>query len=439
MTVPAAGLAGQQRFLEALGLALGERGCGSCGSTVAAVVVQPRHHRQARTGHGHEAAEILVQGLAERVLGILKPGDLMERIDDARLGLVLPGLHSMSQAELAAASILKACAAPLDWADGHLALKANVGIAVCQDEPVTPGELLRRAELALERSLAGHAGYALYSPVLERSAAGGPMGHVLERELDGAIERDELHVCLQPKVCMASGRLTGAEALLRWTRACGQRVTPDLFIPIAERSGLIVPMTLWTVNTALRGCQALFDDRPDFSLAVNLSPVALNDPDIAGLIVDATGIWCADPARLILEITESALSSDPASAVRALDQLHANGVRLSIDDFGTGYTSLSQLGVLSVSELKIDKSFVRNVTTSKRNGVIVRSVVDLAHNFGMSVVAEGIEDRDAFSFLSALRCDQGQGYYIGRPMTFDAFANWLADHEAAGVGHSATA
>jgi EAL domain-containing protein (putative c-di-GMP-specific phosphodiesterase class I) len=265
------------------------------------------------------------------------------------------------------------------------------------------------------------------------------MSHVLERELEGAIERDELHVCLQPKVCMASGRLAGAEALLRWTRADGQRVAPDLFIPIAERSGLIVPMTLWTLNTALRGCHALLDRTPAFSLAVNLSPVALNDPDIADLIVNASGIWCADPAQLILEITESALSSDPVSAMRALDQLHAHGVRLSIDDFGTGYTSLSQLGVLSVSELKIDKSFVRNVTTTRRHGVIVRSVVDLAHNFGMSVVAEGIEDRDAFSFLSSLRCDYGQGFYIGRPMSFDAFADWTADHEAAETVRSATA
>jgi diguanylate cyclase len=435
MTGLHAGLAGQQRYVEALGAAIDE--C-DCSRFVAAVVVQPRHHRQTRTGHGHEAAEILVQGLAERVLEVLKPGDLIERIDDARLGLVLPALSSVSQAELAAAGILKACTAPLNWADGHLALKANVGIAVCTDEALTPGELLRRAELALDRSLAGHAGYALYSPVLERSP-GGPMSHVLERELEGAIERDELHVCLQPKVCMASGRLTGAEALLRWTRANGQRVSPELFIPMAERSGLIVPMTLWTLNTALRGCHALFDRAPEFSLAVNLSPVALNDPDIAGLIVDATGIWCADPARLTLEITESALSSDPASAMRALDELHANGVRLSIDDFGTGYTSLSQLGVLSISELKIDKSFVRNVTTTRRHGVIVRSVVDLAHNFGMSVVAEGIEDRDAFSFLAALRCDYGQGFYIGRPMSFDAFAEWTAEHEATDADRTATA
>jgi EAL domain-containing protein (putative c-di-GMP-specific phosphodiesterase class I)/GGDEF domain-containing protein len=436
VNLPRAGLAGQQRFLEALAAALAER---VGGRFVAAVVVQPRYHRQTRTGLGHEAAESLVQGLAERVLGILKPEDLVERVDDARLGLVLPGLSSVAQAELAATGILNACAAPLDWADGHLALKAHVGIAVSTDEPIAAGELLRRAELALERSLAGHAGYALYSPVLERGTVGGPMGHVLERELDGAIERDELHVCLQPKVCMASGRLSGAEALLRWTRACGQRVSPELFIPIAERSGLIVPMTLWTLNTALRACHDLFERVPDFSLAVNLSPVALNDPDIAGLIVDATGIWCADPARLILEITESALSSDPASAMHALDELHANGVRLSIDDFGTGYTSLSQLGVLSVSELKIDKSFVRNVTTTKRHGVIVRSVIDLAHNFGMSVVAEGIEDREAFSFLSALRCDYGQGFYLGRPMTPEAFAHWLAEHEATDTGHSATA
>ena len=436
MTVPRGGLVGQQHFLEALARAIDGRGGGRF---VAAVVVQPRHHRQARTMHGHEAAETLVQGLAERVLGILKPGDHAERIDDARLALVLPALSSVAQAELAATGILKACAAPLDWADGHLALRANVGIAVCTDEPVAPGELLRRAELALERSLEGHSGYALYSPVLERAAVGGPMSHVLERELDGATERDELHVCLQPKVCMASGRLTGAEALLRWTRACGQRVAPDLFIPIAERSGLIVPMTLWTLNTALRACHDLFERVPDFSLAVNLSPVALNDPDIAGLIVDSTAIWCADPARLTLEITESALSSDPASAMRTLDELHAHGVRLSIDDFGTGYTSLSQLGVLSVGELKIDKSFVRNVTTTKRHGVIVRSVVDLAHNFGMSVVAEGIEDRDTFSFLSALRCDYGQGFYIGRPMTFDAFEQWVLEHEVAGAGHSATA
>jgi EAL domain-containing protein (putative c-di-GMP-specific phosphodiesterase class I)/GGDEF domain-containing protein len=405
---------------------------------VGVLVLHVRDHRRIRMERGHEAAEAFFEALAQRVFGVLKEGDLIERIDAGRLALVLPALSSPSQAELAAAGILKAFRTPLVWGDGQLVVRVRIGIATAGAKSEKAGEVLRRAELALWHATQNPDGYVRYAPGIDRQSLQVD-NHVLERELEGAIDRDELSVRLQPKVCLASGQVSGAEALLRWTRADGEAVSPERFIPIAERSGLIVPITLWTLNAALRACSGWLTERDGFSVAVNLSPVALNDPDIATLIADAAGIWCPDPASLVLEITESAISSDPAAAMRALQTLLDNGIRLSIDDFGTGYTSLSQLGVLSASELKIDRSFVSGVTRTKRNGVIVRSVVDLAHNFGMSVVAEGIEEREEFRFLAALGCDYGQGYYISRPLEVEHFERWLDGQDAAAEVDAAVA
>jgi len=415
-----AGLPGHRRCLEARDLAL--RRC-RAGKHVGVMLERVRHLQELKASHGCACAEAVVHALAERIVPLLRTDDAIERIDDNGLALILPDLSANAQAELAANGIHQACQQGFVVDGERLMARVNIGMAFHPAEGTTSDALVRCAEIAATEAVDTPSGYAVYANILDPGHQE-QRSYQLERALEGAIDRDELHISLQPKVLLSSGALVGAEALLRWTRAHGRLVPPDVFIPIAEQSNLIVPLTIWTLNTAMRACGALFDRDPEFSVAVNLSPVALNDPDIFPLIAEAANIWCADRRQLVLEITETALFRDPETALRTLDQFHGEGIRLSIDDFGTGYSSLAQLARLRLGELKIDRSFVNGVTHIERNMQIVRSVIDLAHNFGMAVVAEGIEDHATYACLTALGCDHGQGYYIARPMTVDAFHEW---------------
>ena len=410
----------RRRFLDVLSLVLSATG--QVGR-VGVLVLRIPHIHEINVNYGYEVSDEVVREVQTRIAGAVRECDTVERIEDGGFALILPQLLGSSQAELAAAKIIQACKSRFLVAGHDITVQVNIGVGLYPSNALDADGLLRCAELALAQANDNPTGYGMYCAALEKRTQN-IHSYVLERALHEAIGRDEIYLCLQPKIDLRSGRLVGAEALARWTRANGEVVSPDIFIPIAERSNLIVQITLWTLNTALRTCGDYFERFPGFSVAVNLSPIALSDPDIFDFVSQAASIWCTDKCQLTLEITEGALIEDPEAAIAILDKFHNESIRLSIDDFGTGYSSLSQLGRLSVGELKIDKSFVMGVTTSDRNAKIVRSIIDLAHNFDMTVVAEGIEDAATLKFLAALGCDHGQGFFIGRPMTLDAFTQW---------------
>lgn len=382
----------------------------------------PRIH-EINVNYGYDVADAVVQEVQARIAAVMRDSDIVAAIEDAGFALILPDLLGSAQAELAASKIIQVCKSHFLVAGHDITVQVTVGIALYPSNALDAAGLLRCAELALVQANDNPAGYSLYCSALENRTKN-IHSYVLERALHEALDRDEIYLCLQPKIDLRTGQLTGAEALARWTRANGEVIPPDIFIPIAERSSLIVPITLWTLNAALRACGDYFARFPDFSVAVNLSPIALNDPDIFDFVSQSASIWCTDKCQLTLEITEGALMEDPEAAIATLNKFHHDSIRLSIDDFGTGYSSLSQLGRLSVGELKVDKSFVMGVIHSERNAKIVRSIIDLAHNFDMTVVAEGIEDAATLQFLADLGCDYGQGYYIGRPMRLDVFEVW---------------
>lgn len=420
----------RRAFVDALTDALGRE---APGSLLGLIVLRVSHLHELNIHHGYEAADEVVAQLRARLGGALRDCDTAVAIEDAAFALILPGLQGAAQVELAASRVLAACRGRHELGGQAVTVPVALGAALAPTHANSAQELLRCAEIALGQARDNPAGFGLFDG---RGAQAAPVlpDYVLEGELADAVDEEQLFLCLQPKLDLRTGTLAGAEALLRWRRASGDLVSPDVFIPVAERNGLIVNITLWSLNAALRASSEYFDRFPDFSVAVNLSPVALGDPDIFEFVTQAAHIWCSAPGQLTLEITEGALVADPAAAMALIEQFHRESIRLSIDDFGTGYSSLSQLGRLAVGELKIDKSFVFDLTKSARNVKIVRSIIDLAHNFDMTVVAEGIEDAQTLQLLTELGCDYGQGYFIGRPMTLEAFERWVEAGARPGQG-----
>ncbi len=279
-------------------------------------------------------------------------------------------------------------------------------------------------------------GRSLQKPIdveLLRDALGAhyrPDTSVTETDLAAAIKQDQLHACYQPKIDLATGKVCGAEALVRWRHPTLGQVFPDDFIPLAEASGLVVPLTYRMIALALKDSAAWSKLVPDMTVAVNLSAVLLTDLTVPDRVAELLAESGADSSRLILEVTESGAMADPAHTMDILARLRLKGIQLSIDDFGTGYSSLVQLYRLPYGELKVDKSFVMESQGDEEAAVIVRSIIALAHGMNLKVVAEGIENQATMDWLAELGCDIGQGYHIAKPLEAEPFLAWLTERES---------
>jgi EAL domain-containing protein (putative c-di-GMP-specific phosphodiesterase class I) len=300
-----------------------------------------------------------------------------------------------------------------------------MGIAVSADHEADVDTLLQRADVAMYVAKQTHTGATVYAPELDVNS---PRRLALLADLRRAIEERALLLHYQPKVELASGEVRGVEALVRWNHPRLGLIPPVEFIPLAESTALIHPLTTFVLETALRQQREWYERGYDLSIAVNLSARSLLDvsfPEQVSALLAKHGVA---PSRLMLEITESILMTDPARALRVLHGLDALGVRISIDDFGTGYSSLARLKDLPVHELKIDRAFVTSMQTVHSDAVIVRSTIDLARNLGLAVVAEGVEDRSVLDELGDLGCDAAQGYYLSRPVPAPDLVSWLDAH-----------
>jgi EAL domain-containing protein (putative c-di-GMP-specific phosphodiesterase class I) len=289
---------------------------------------------------------------------------------------------------------------------------------------------MKRADIAMYDAKKSHSSSAIYEP--------GRDEHSLRRlsilsELRQAIARDELTVHYQPKIDIATSRAIHAEALVRWHHPTYGRIAPDEFIPLAEQSGQIGAITKWMLRKAITQCAQWGASGLDLCVAVNLSALDLYDSELPTFISGLLGEAGLPGSKLLLEITESAVMKDPTFAVRILGELKRRGVSLAIDDFGTGYSSLAHLKRLPVDELKIDKSFVVNLSSTAHDDmVIVRSTIELGHNMGLKVIAEGVENAEALSALGSMGCDMAQGYFVSRPLPADEFARWMRESLWAG-------
>jgi EAL domain-containing protein (putative c-di-GMP-specific phosphodiesterase class I) len=303
--------------------------------------------------------------------------------------------------------------------------EASFGYALAPADGTDVDTLLRRADVAMYLAKESRTGHARYDSVRDHYDAG---KLALVAELRRAIEGGELVLHYQPKAWVRSGEVCAVEALVRWEHPQRGLVPPDAFLPVAEQTGLIEPLTRWVLRTALEQVRRWGDEFESLTMSVNISARNLGRADFADTVLTALEAAGVPAHRLVLEITETALLADPETAAHVLSLVSAAGVRVSIDDFGQGHTSLGYLSTLPLHELKIDKSFVADLPVNSGHAAIVRSIVELGHNLGLQVVAEGVETDQIVDVLAAVGCDIAQGYLLARPMPPDELPGWLAVH-----------
>jgi len=381
------------------------------------------HFKEINDTFGHERGDGLLCEVADRLRHVVRAGDTVARLGGDEFVVLLPGADADGAARVAT-DIRAALDAPLRVAGQVLRVGASVGIALGPAHGADGTTLLRRADVAMYAAKRGRTGHAVYDPAQD--------GHSPERlalvgALRAAIEEGALTLHYQPQADLASGRVCGVEALVRWPHPERGLIPPDAFIPLAEQTGLIGPLTDWVLAEAVRQGRAWQRAGLLLDVSANLSMWNLHDPALPARVAGLLREHDLPPAWLRLELTESALMADPERVLDVLTRLAGLGVRLAVDDFGSGYSSLAYLKTLPVDALKIDKGFVRAMATDERDAAIVASTVGLGHALGLRVVAEGIEDRAAWDALAAIGCNVAQGYYLSRPLPAEALARWLRE------------
>ncbi len=371
---------------------------------------------------GHSFGDDLLRQVAVRLAGqLLYPGAKVARLGGDEFAILLPGVD-LDGALDQAAHILRALEQPLSLQEQTVDLGAGIGVAGYPAHGESSEVLLSHVEVAMYTAKRKGSGVVIYDPAIDQSSQ---ESLSLLSELRRALERDEFMLYLQPKLDLASGAVVGGEALVRWVHPEKGFIGPDNFIPFAETTGFIRMLTIWMMEKVAHLSAQLQAQGLQLKFSVNLSTRDLLDQELPAAFGAILERHRLTPAALCLEITESAIMDDPARAQATLDRLAAMGFALSIDDFGTGYSSLAYLKRLPVDELKIDKSFVMKMAQDQDDAKIVRSTVDLGHNLGLRVVAEGVESEEVWFLLRQMGCDQGQGYFMGKPMPVERFLEWL--------------
>lgn len=365
--------------------------------------------------HGKLRLEDFRRVFCNRLQDWLRPRDELRELEDHRVCVVLRGVGSRGELALATAKLERLFRDPHYQFGRPVQLGFRAGFTSAEGDGKEDEEILRQANLALNEARANASNYHIYTPVKENRA---DSERRLLLGLEAALARGELQLFFQPKVHTVYRSLAGAEALMRWCKPNGEQVPPSEFIPVAERHEIIRPMTWWAIKAAVA---RLARWPEDLTIAVNIPPQLLLDDQILSVVQDALDIHGVKPQRLVMEVTERIMIENQQAMMRQLARLRLAGVQVSLDDFGTGYSSLSYFRDLPVDEIKIDGSFVRNMLDCGKDHAIVKAVIDLAHNFSLKVVAEGVENEAVAERLKELGCDLIQGYFFDRPLPTDAF------------------
>ena len=371
---------------------------------------------------GAPFADELIAALVGRIQAGLRRSDTLARLGDAELGLLVPGLAQPEQAASSAGRIADLTRQPFAVQGLEVDLEVNIGVAVYPQHGHDKHALIQQAEAAMLQARRGQVSVAIHG---EPGEAQDDAESRLKDDLREAIENDLLTVQFLPKLSVPAERLVGVEALVRWEHPQHGQIAPARFLRLAEESGLILPLTLRVLCLTLQQQRAWRSEDWDLAVAINLASACLQSPEFATILAHVLKTGDGQAERLVFEITESALTSNPSRVLDTLQRLAGLGCQLSLDDFGTGSFSLSFVRKLPIHELKIDRSFVQAMTSDPDAAAVVRSAVSLARSLDLRVVAEGVEDADTLAELRRLQCDEVQGYLIGPPMTAGAFADWL--------------
>ena len=390
---------------------------------LAVIMLRIERFREINNALGHPAGDALLRQVGERLRGSVTGTELVARNGSRDFAVLLPDAdagHALQRAH----ELRALFNAPFTLGDLTLDAQASAGVALCPGHGTEPELLLRHASQAVDQAPNATDAICIYQPPADEHEVARRLA--LTADLRQAIEQNQLMLFCQPKIDLRSRRVCGAESLARWQHPQHGMIPPSEFIPLAEQTGLIRPLTYWALATAARHLRDWRQQNAQVPLAVNLSVRNLRDPQLIERIDACVATWGLGPEWLELEITESAMMEDPAAMRDVLNRLSDKGFKLFIDDFGTGYSSLAYLRTLPVDAIKIDKSFVDDLVTDAGAARIVRTIIDLAHDMGFKVVAEGVENEASLNRLAALGCDEAQGYYIARPFPSGELTQWLA-------------
>jgi diguanylate cyclase len=368
---------------------------------------------------GHHNGDRLLSELAERLNTGKRPGDIVARLGGDEFGIILNDAVDTERSlrRLRDLIVLETTVSGLP-----LSIEASVGYVVAPEDGDDVDDLLQRADIAMYVAKANHTGVVRYEPAQDHHDAASLS---LVAELRPAIQSGALVLHYQPKTWLSDGRVESVEALVRWNHPTHGLLYPGRFLPLAEQTDLISDLTTWVLRTALSDLHRL---PREICVAVNVSARSLSSSEFANSVIEVLEQSGVAAHRLTLEVTETALLTDPLCAASVLRALDARGVRISIDDFGSGQTSLGYLSSLPVHELKIDRSFVFDMLDNPGHAAIVRSIVDLGHNLSLRVVGEGVETSSVLDGLRSFGCDEAQGFLLARPMPADQLVNWLTSH-----------
>lgn len=394
------------------------------GHGVAIAVIDLDRFKEINDTLGHHNGDIFLRHVAASLTSSIRPGDTVARLGGDEFGLLLEDADSHVAREVLE-RIQRALAVEVELDDVPVSAEATIGTAVWPAHGSDMDELLKCADLAMYAAKASRTAIVEYTAELEHFS---PDRLALVSQLRRALAADELVLHYQPKVQLRTGRVIGVEALVRWQHPTRGLLAPAEFLDVAESTGLIDPLTDWVIDQALSQLAQWHAQGLPLTVAVNISARNLRDQELPDKIFDYLHTYNITPQQLEIELTETAVIADPGRATALLERLHRNGVRISIDDFGQGYTSLAHLARLPLSELKIDRSFIVAMNSTRQDEAIVRSVIELGHHLGLDVVAEGAETDDVVAALRTLGCDTVQGYAFTKPLPPDAIQTWIRQH-----------
>ncbi len=401
--------------------------CRQHSSMFGLLLVDINNFRRINLTHGFRAGDEVLAEVLRRMRQVARKQDLVLRIGNSEFLFFIRNVHNEGHASLAAIKLLQVLDETIDTGNRQLKVKPCIGGALYPDHGQDSSMLLKSTESALLDARRRPESHSIFTE--ERDPDNLTTWNI-ESDLEAAIERDEFELHFQPQVEISSGRVYGAEALLRWKHSKRGYVRPSYFIPIAEQSNFIYEITNWTIRSALWSVTEWPQLDEPLKVSVNLSPKMLEPGSLTESISDIGNIFAVSLECLTLEITETALMEQMSLTVQVLNELKDLGVNISIDDFGTGYSSMSYFKSIPANELKIDRSFVSNMMDNPIDLHIVRTITDMAQGFGLKVVAEGVENRGEFEFLNTLGCDIAQGNYISSPMPQTQFIDWFNQYNS---------